>query len=100
MSAARSGALNARTSHPCGLRPDITCVRTISIQTHDVERVLANIDAVSLVLIKINSPGVGRINGRKPKTFGIIGAKALDLFRDIHTAYSKGYFQICKRNVV
>ncbi len=55
---------------------------------------------LSLVLIKINSPGVGRINGRKPKTFGIIGAKALDQFRDIHTAYSKGYFQICKRNVV
>jgi hypothetical protein len=46
---------------------------------------------LGFVLIDIDSPGVGRIKGREPKTLGIIDAKVLDQFRDIHTAYSKGY---------
>src|SRR5260370_25748372 len=50
---------------------------------------------LSFVLIEINSPGVGRINGCKPKTFGLIDAKLLDPRRDIDTAYSQGYLQPC-----
>ena len=75
----RDDAILAGSIHP--LQHDQNRPMSISVKTLLQLRETFDVGSekyLSLVLVEINSPGIGSVKAHQPKTFGIINAKTLE----------------------